>query len=133
MLLWYGCLLYRIAKENPQSKEKCCNKSAFVRSVRQPVITADGQMATVEQATVIDKEITVYDDPICQMVDIFDFFVDPNASEIEDARYCGHREYQNKEQLENMVKNGKYKMTGRKLTIHRTLRTVANKGLILSV
>lgn len=101
-------------------KTRKVKKNAVIRvplsdQFGQPVITADGQMATVEQATVIDKEITVYDDPICQMVDIFDFFVDPNANEIEDARYCGHREYQSKEQLENMVKNGKYKIDWKKV------------------
>lgn len=101
-------------------KTRKIKKNAVIRvpltdQYGQPMITADGQIATIEQNTVIDKEITVYDDPICQIVDIFDFFVDPNANDIEDARFCGHREYQSKEQLENMVKNGKYKIDWKKV------------------
>ncbi|MEG1997863.1 MAG: hypothetical protein RR051_05415, partial [Clostridiales bacterium] len=61
------------------------------------------------------EDITVYDDPICQSVDIFDFFVDPTGEDIADARYCGHREYQTRTQLENMVENGRYRIDFKRL------------------
>ncbi len=62
-----------------------------------------------------EEQCAVYDDPICQCVDLFDFFVDPNAEDISDARYCGHMEYQTRAQLENMVENGKYRIDFGKL------------------
>ncbi len=62
----------------------------------------------VEKLTVAEQIQTVYDDPIVQSIDIFDYFVDPKATCVSDARFCGHREYQTKEQLSELVKTAGY-------------------------
>ncbi|MCR4963292.1 MAG: hypothetical protein K6B40_05365 [Firmicutes bacterium] len=93
----------------------CCYGTAVVYTgwlleTRQTRQRAGGARQEIRHNTV------VYDDPICQCLDIFDFFVDPNAEDIRDARFCGHREYQTRRQLQNMVRNGKYRLDFSKLS-----------------
>lgn len=52
----------------------------------------------------------LYDDPEAKFIDIGLFFVDPNASTIEDARYCGHITHETKESLQKMVELGAYQI-----------------------
>lgn len=43
----------------------------------------------------VEQLVTVYDDPVVDNVDLFDFYVDPSARNIDEAAYCIHREYIN--------------------------------------
>ncbi len=56
-----------------------------------------------------------YDDPELKFIDLGLFYVDPNAEDIDDARYCGHDEFQTKEQLQKMVDLGIYKINWKKV------------------
>lgn len=49
-----------------------------------------------------EEEEVVYDDPAVQVINLFDFFVDPPATGIDDARYCGHRELLTRREIEQM-------------------------------
>ncbi|MEG1603560.1 MAG: hypothetical protein RR340_08090, partial [Cloacibacillus sp.] len=53
----------------------------------QPLLDQFGTPLTMASRQVMEREIAVYDDPVCQSVDIFDFFVDPDAEDIADSRY----------------------------------------------
>lgn len=58
---------------------------------------------------------TVYDDPIVQKIDIYDFFTDPQAVTVEDARYCGHVEFLTKEQIRGLEENNGWKVEWKNL------------------
>ncbi|MEG1996870.1 MAG: hypothetical protein RR051_00350 [Clostridiales bacterium] len=81
----------------------------------QPLLDQFGTPLTMASRQVMEREIAVYDDPVCQSVDIFDFFVDPDAEDIADSRYCGHREYLTQAQLDNLVENAGYRIDFSKL------------------
>ena len=55
------------------------------------------------------NEIT-YDDPELKFIDLGLFYVDPSATDIDDARYCGHDEFMTKEQLQKLADQGIYKI-----------------------
>lgn len=57
-----------------------------------------------------EEEDVVYDDPVIQHIDLFDFFVDPQASNLEDARYCGHTEYRTKADIRNLEQTAGWKV-----------------------
>lgn len=54
------------------------------------------------------KEVTEYDQPFVELVDIFDFYPDPYAESIEDARYVVHKTNKSMEHLKNMQQQGIY-------------------------
>lgn len=56
-----------------------------------------------------------YDDPDLKFIDLGLFYVDPAAEDIDDARYCGHDEFQTKEQLQRLVDQGAYKIDWKKV------------------
>ena len=70
-----------------------------------PVMDENGQPVT---ETVRTPYFT-YQGPIAEAVDIDDFFPDPIASDIADARYVIHRVYRDRAHLEKMYKQGEYK------------------------
>lgn len=47
-----------------------------------------------------------YDDPEVKFLDLGLFYVDPNAEDIADARYCGHVCYKSKEELQRLHDQG---------------------------
>ena len=63
--------------------------------VERPLEYMDGLPALQEDKTpvimpfieVVEEDELVYDDPVVQKIDLFDFFVDPAATNIADARY----------------------------------------------
>lgn len=57
---------------------------------------ATGQFVTEEQV------VTDYDDPRIQNINIYDFFVDPNATTIDDAKWVIHQYYTSLSELEAM-------------------------------
>lgn len=78
-----------------------------------PMMDEYGMERTMLDRQPVDSEIVVYDDPILQSIDLFDFFVDPTAEDIQDARFCGHREYLTKGELQAI---DKYKIKWKGLT-----------------
>ena len=71
----------------------------------EPVLDEDGQPKTETVRT----EYFTYQGPIAEAVDIENFFPDPIASDIADARYVIHRVYRDRRHLEKMFKAGTYK------------------------
>lgn len=57
--------------------------------------------------SVVDKEIVVYEGPQHESVDIFDFFWDPVARDMESARYAIHRTWRDLTYIESKVAEGK--------------------------
>lgn len=59
----------------------------------------------------VEDEVTenVYDAPVVENIDLYDFFWDTRAIDIEDARWCVHRMYRTYEHLEEQQKQGIYK------------------------
>lgn len=51
----------------------------------------------------------VYDDPVFEPLDLFDFYIDPLASSIDDARYCIHRKYLSLKELKKREEAGIYR------------------------
>lgn len=72
----------------------------------QPVIDPETGMPKTQ--TVRSPYFT-YQGPAAQAVDIDDFFPDPIASDIGDARYVIHRVYRDRAHLEKMFAKGEYK------------------------
>jgi len=58
---------------------------------------------------VVEQETVVYDDPKIEHIDLWDFYVDPEATSIDDAEYCIHRIYRTKEHLKKLADAGIYK------------------------
>lgn len=76
----------------------------------QPFLDEMGMPITMPVQRVVEDEVAIYDDPICQRVDIFDFFVDKAATNIQDARFCGHVEWLTKAQIESLEKSAGWKV-----------------------
>jgi len=57
----------------------------------------------------VKQEVTNYDGPVVELVDLYDFFVDPAAIDIESARWVIHRTQKTTEELELLQKQGIYK------------------------
>ena len=74
----------------------------------QPLADNSGTELLMDGAIAKTREKIVYDDPLVANVPLTDFFVDPEATSIEDARFCGHREFQTREALEELAEAGKY-------------------------
>ncbi len=55
------------------------------------------------------ETIVAYDDPVFEVLDLFDFFIDPDAWDIDNARYCIHRKYLSIEELKQRQRAGIYK------------------------
>ena len=70
-----------------------------------------------------EQEETVYDDPVLQNIDLMDFFVDPQATSLEDARYCGHREYRTKQDIAHLEKTAGWKVDWEKVQPVQTKET----------
>lgn len=83
-----------------------------------PLIDTDTNLPVTEeiytdengQRLVEEREEKVYDDPTIQSIDLFDFFVDPQAANLEEARYCGHLEYRTRGELQDFVENAGWKI-----------------------
>lgn len=71
-----------------------------------PVIDEVTGMPKTQQ---VRQEYYTYQGPVAESVDIDDFFPDPIASDVEDARYVIHRVYRDRDHLEKMFAAGEYK------------------------
>ena len=74
-----------------------------------------------------EQEETVYDDPVLQNIDLMDFFVDPQATSLEDARYCGHREYRTKQDIAHLEKTAGWKVDWEKVQPVQTKETSSDR------
>lgn len=71
-----------------------------------PMLETDPETGEqVELADYAAVEVTEidYDDPLVDFIDLGLFYVDPNATDIDNARYCGHVAYMTKSELEQMA------------------------------
>lgn len=59
--------------------------------------------------TQIEEEVTVYDAPKVELVDLYDFFFDPTATDIDSAAWCIHRTKSTLSRLKDLQKSGIYK------------------------
>lgn len=81
----------------------------------QPLLDDSGQALVLAELQPVAVEAVVYDDPLVTNIALGDFFVDPEAVDIESARFCGHREFQTKEALQQMADQGKYQIDWQEL------------------
>ncbi len=74
------------------------------RTIVQVVPSASGNGGYAAAPT----EVVLYEGPDVEDVDIWDFFWDPVATCVADARWLLHRTWRDDEYVENMVKSGKW-------------------------
>jgi hypothetical protein len=79
-----------------------------------PLLDDDGltPIMDFQEETISVKE---YDDPEVEFLDLGNFFVDPNAPDIEPARYCGHDCWKSKAELQEMERQGLISVDWKKL------------------
>lgn len=59
------------------------------------------EIPTIEyQDQEVENEVIIYDDNDIKTVDFFDFWIDPRATTMDNARNCFHREWLTKEEIE---------------------------------
>lgn len=63
--------------------------------------------ATLGSRPVIKTEIRK-DEPLVECIDLFDFYIEPGATSIDDANYCIHKVVRDKAHLERMAELGIY-------------------------
>lgn len=73
--------------------------------VQQVVI---GQQVVGERT--VREPIISYAGPVGEAVDVFDFFVSPEATSMEDASYVIHRVYRTRDHIEKMARRGHYRL-----------------------
>ena len=89
--------------------------AALVGDDGQPLLDPSGQPLYYPATQVAPERQVVYDDPVVRSIPLYDFFIDPEAERIEDARYLGHREYMTRSQLEDLEEQGLYTIDWDKL------------------
>jgi len=80
-----------------------------------PLMNDDG-VTPVQDWQPVEKVEKAYDDPEVSFIDLGLFFTDPNATDIDDARYCGHDVYKSKSELKEMEKQGLISVDWKKLS-----------------
>ena len=58
--------------------------------------------------TTKEEQTVFYDDPDFEPIDLFDFFIDPDATTIDEAAFCIHRFYRSMSYLKKQAENGIY-------------------------
>src|SRR5690625_4944067 len=72
----------------------------------QPVVEIDpetGEEISLGDYAEVEVTVTGWNEPVVEFIDLGVFCVDPNASDIDAARDCGHVAYMTKGQLEQMA------------------------------
>ena len=72
---------------------------------------------TVPVQQVVDEEEVLYDDPVVANIPLEEFYCDTRADSIENARFCGHREYMTRAMLEDLERQEKYVIDWEKLDV----------------
>lgn len=76
----------------------------------QPLADEAGQPLTLPVSSGQPWQEVWYDDPLIANIPLEDFFCDTRAADLEEARFCGHREYQTRSSLEQLAAEGKYQI-----------------------
>jgi len=63
---------------------------------------------SLPQRSTVQTEQVVWDDPVVVNIPLTDFYVDPKAQTVEEARFCGHKEPVTREMLADLEAQGKY-------------------------
>jgi hypothetical protein len=71
-----------------------------------PVLDATGSPKTRD----VRQPFTYYQGPVAEALDIEDVWVSPEASSFDDTRYVIHQVYRELEEIEQLVKDGTYKL-----------------------
>jgi hypothetical protein len=69
----------------------------------------DENMPELGTVNVPKKDTIIYNGPCVEVVDLYDFFIDPEAITIKDADWVIHRTLRTKDYIHEMAKTGKYK------------------------
>jgi hypothetical protein len=73
--------------------------------VEMPLLEEDGVTPVTDYVEVTESKKS-YDDPEVAFLDLGLFYADPNGTNVDDARYCGHDVYKSKADLKEMEKEG---------------------------
>lgn len=103
------------AKKTRKVRSQKKEEQALLDQSGQPIIDDYGNPLSIPVSVVVEEDSIIYDDPECVSIDLFDFFVDPTATTIYNARYCGHREYRTKAELRELEKTAGYKINWKDL------------------
>lgn len=71
-----------------------------------PFLDEVGEVSFVPQE--IEEEAIIYDAPVVDNVDLFDFYIEPHARDLDSAGYVIHRIAMGEEELQERVKQGYY-------------------------
>lgn len=94
-MLMYGTAIVKVGwKTDRQYKE-----------VKEDVDETMPELGKVE----VEEEVTLYDGPVVELVDLYDLFVDPKATTIDNARWVIHRTMKPLSHLKQLQKQGIYK------------------------
>ena len=69
----------------------------------------DPRLSSLKKRDVQEQKITTYNAPFMEIVPLENFYFDPSASDLEDARYVIHRYYEDLDIIKEKVKDGIYK------------------------
>lgn len=90
-----------LRKERMQ-KHRATVQRLLLDDMGMPFLDEMGAPISMDIKEIVEEPLMVYDDPVVQRIDLFDFFVDKTATTIQDARFCGHTEWLTKEQIQNL-------------------------------
>lgn len=79
-----------------------------------PLLDEQGEPITELQP--FESNEVQYDDPEAKFLDLGLFFVDPDAEDIQPARFCGHSCYKTKEELQEMADQGLITLDWKKIS-----------------
>jgi hypothetical protein len=89
-------------------------------STGQPLSSADGEVLTETREIVtgqeedgvemVPSEYLAYEGPAAEAIDLFNFYVAPEAEDIDSARYVIHRTYREMSHIVDLVKKGVYRL-----------------------
>jgi hypothetical protein len=77
------------------------SKPRVVKSYETDEVTGEALIGEDGKYIVKEEQVTDYDDPRLQNVNIYDFYIDPAATSIEDADWCIHQYYTTVKALED--------------------------------
>lgn len=104
------CFLYGTAVLKVTWKQE----TRLVKSVQQVPLSAISAslgllFPTVTIPMSIEEEVVEWDDPWVEHIDLWDFYVDPDATDIDDARWVIHRVWRTVDELRELEAKGIYK------------------------
>ena len=91
---------------DPQTGLPATDINGEVMTERQEISLGFAQVGTKSKR----KRHVAYDGPICEYVDLMNFWVAPEASDIETARYVIHRSYQPLHYIQRRINEGIYQI-----------------------